>query len=255
MTEILTIARSVPEVLGDSALFLWEGITARSNHFLSKTFRQVYAIGAQSVFVIVLIGLFTGLVLGLQAYYAMSMFGAQGMLGSLLSLTLIRELGPALTAIMVAARAGSAMTAEIGVMRISDQIDALEVMDISPMGYLVKPRLAAALVSFPLLTSIFNCIGIVGGYLTGCVLLGLSGGRYMSGINASVTMHDVTGSLVKSLVFGVIVVTVCCWYGYNVHRLRAVKGPAAVGAATTGAVVMSCVLILASDYVMTSILL
>ena len=115
----------------------------------------------------------------------MSLFGAQGMIGSLLSLTLIREMGPVLTAIMVAARAGSAMTAEIGVMRITDQIDALEVMDISPMAYLVSPRIWAAIIAFPLLTAIFNVVGIFGGYLSSSVLLGLNSGRYFSGIESS----------------------------------------------------------------------
>ena len=146
------------------------------------------------------------------------MFGAQGMLGSLLSLTLIREMAPVLTAVMVTARAGSAMTAEIGVMRISDQIDALAVMDISPVGYLVTPRLLASLAAFPLLTAIFNVIGIFGGYLSACVLLGLNEGRYFSGIESSVTMSDVSGSFLKAVVFAVIVITVCCFQGYNAHR-------------------------------------
>ena len=129
------------DTLGALTLFLFDAVIATKNvrHLLNKIFNQIFVIGAQSIFVILLIGIFTGLVLGLQAFYAMSMFEAQGMLGSLISLTLIREMGPVLTAIMVAARAGSAMTAEIGVMRISDQIDALEVMDIHPIGYLVSP--------------------------------------------------------------------------------------------------------------------
>lgn len=158
----------VIDTLGAVALFLFDAIFATKNvrHLFNKIFNQVFVIGAQSIFVILLIGLFTGLVLGLQAFYAMSMFEAQGMLGSLISLTLIREMGPVLTAIMVAARAGSAMTAEIGVMRISDQIDALTVMDIHPIGYLVSPRLWAALISFPLLTAIFNIIGLIGGFLS-----------------------------------------------------------------------------------------
>ena len=244
-------------MVGEMTLFL---LAAFRRIFLQrrlfrKVLHQVYIIGAQSLFVVVLIGVFTGLVLGLQAYYSLSMFGAQGMLGSLLSLTLIRELGPVLTAVMVTARAGSAMTAEIGVMRITDQIDALEIMDIAPVGYLVSPRLLAALIAFPLLTAVFNVIGIFGGYITGCVLLGLNEGRYFYGIEASVTLGDVTGCFIKSFVFAIAVIMVCCYQGYNAHRRSDAKGAEAVGCATTSAVVMSCVLIMMCDYTLTSLML
>ncbi len=245
------------DTLGAIAIFLFDAIfaTTKVKHLISKILNQVYVIGAQSIFVILLIGLFTGLVLGLQAYYAMSMFEAQGMLGSLISLTLIREMGPVLTAIMVAARAGSAMTAEIGVMRISDQVDALEVMDIHPIGYLVSPRLWAAIISFPLLTAIFNIIGLFGGYLSACVLLGLNTGRYMAGIESSVTLSDVNGCFLKAFVFAILVILICCYQGYFVHNRRDAKGPVAVGNATTSAVVTSCVLILIADYILSSFLL
>jgi phospholipid/cholesterol/gamma-HCH transport system permease protein len=257
MKEICAPALALIDRLGDMACFLAEGFrqTFRTRRLASKVMRQVYVIGANSMFVILLIGLFTGLVLGLQAFYAMSMFGAQGMLGSLLALTLIREMAPVLTAVMITARAGSAMTAEIGVMRISDQIDALEVMDIHPVGYLVTPRLLASLITFPLLTSIFTVIGIFGGYLSACVLLSLNEGRYFSGIESSVTMDDIQGCFLKAAVFAVIVILVCCYQGYNAHRRKDGKGAEAVGNATTSAVVMSCVLILVADYVLTSFLL
>ena len=257
MKEICAPALALIDRLGDMACFLAEGFrqTFRTRRLASKVMRQVYVIGANSMFVILLIGLFTGLVLGLQAFYAMSMFGAQGMLGSLLALTLIREMAPVLTAVMITARAGSAMTAEIGVMRISDQIDALEVMDIHPIGYLVTPRLLASLITFPLLTSIFTVIGIFGGYLSACVLLSLNEGRYFSGIESSVTMDDIQGCFLKAAVFAVIVILVCCYQGYNAHRRKDGKGAEAVGNATTSAVVMSCVLILVADYVLTSFLL
>ena len=257
MKEICAPALALIDRLGDMACFLAEGFrqTFRTRRLASKVMRQVYVIGANSMFVILLIGLFTGLVLGLQAFYAMSMFGAQGMLGSLLALTLIREMAPVLTAVMITARAGSAMTAEIGVMRISDQIDALEVMDIHPVGYLVTPRLLASLITFPLLTSIFTVIGIFGGYLSACVLLSLNEGRYFSGIESSVTMDDIQGCFLKAAVFAIIVILVCCYQGYNAHRRKDGKGAEAVGNATTSAVVMSCVLILVADYVLTSFLL
>ena len=254
MKELCAPAIALIDRLGDMACFLSDGFrqSFRTRRLAGKVLRQVYVIGANSMFVILLIGLFTGLVLGLQAFYAMSMFGAQGMLGSLLSLTLIREMAPVLTAVMVTARAGSAMTAEIGVMRISDQIDALEVMDINPVGYLVTPRLLASLITFPLLTSIFTVIGIFGGYLSACVLLPLNEGRYFSGIESSVTLDDIQGCFLKAAVFAVIVILVCCYQGYNAHLRKDGKGAEAVGNATTSAVVMSCVLILVADYVLTS---
>ena len=181
--------------------------------------------------------------------------GSVGLLGSAVSLTLIRELGPVLTAIMLTGRAGSSMTAEIGVMRITDQIDALDVMDINSMAYLVSPRVVAALISFPLLTAIFDVIGIIGGYLTGVLMLGINEGAYFYRIQASVTMTDVQGGFLKAVVFALLVTIVCCFEGYYTHKRRDSVGPEAVGNATTQAVVISCVLILAADYVLTSVLL
>ena len=223
--------------------------------FMLAGLQQIYVIGYKSLFVILLIGIFCGMVLGLQGYYTLIQFGSVGMLGSAVSLTLIRELGPVLTAIMLTGRAGSSMAAEIGVMRITDQIDALDVMDINSLGYLVSPRLVAALISFPLLTAIFDVIGILGGYLTGVLMLGINEGAYFYRIASSVTMTDISGGFVKALVFGLLVTTVCCHQGYYTHRRRDSVGPEAVGNATTSAVVISCVLILAADYVLTSFLL
>ena len=221
----------------------------------SKIFRQTYIIGARSLFLIALIGSFTGMVLGLQGYYTLRKVGTEGMLGALVALSLIMELGPVLTAIMIAGRAGSAMAAEIGVMRITDQVDALAVMDINPMGYLVSPRIAACIVSFPLLTAIFDVIGILGGYATGVLLLGVNEGVYFDRIELSVTWSDVYGGFIKAFVFGIIVAVISCHQGYFAHMRRDAVGPEAVSNATTDAVVYSCVLILIADYVLTSFLL
>ena len=218
--------------LGAVTLFMLDGLRHifSSPRIVPRTIQQLYVIGYKSLFVILLIGIFCGMVLGLQGYYTLVQFGSVGMLGSAVSLSLIRELGPVLTAIMLAGRAGSSMAAEIGVMRISDQIDALDVMDINSMAYLVSPRLVASLLAFPLLTAIFDVIGIIGGYLTGVLMLHI-------------------------LVFGLLVATVCCHQGYTTHLRRDSVGPEAVGNATTSAVVISCVLILVADYVLTSFLL
>lgn len=221
----------------------------------SKIFRQTYIIGARSLFLIALIGGFTGMVLGLQGYYTLIKFGSEGMLGAAVALTLIMELGPVLTAIMITGRAGSAMAAEIGVMRITDQVDALEVMDINPMGYLVSPRIVASIISFPLLTAFFDVIGILGGYVTGVLMLGINQGVYFDRIESSVTWSDVSGGFAKSLTFGLLVAVICCYQGYFTHMRRDAVGPEAVSNATTDAVVYACVLILISDYVLTSFLL
>lgn len=222
---------------------------------ITKFFAQVYFIGARSVLVICLTGAFTGMVLGLQGYYTLVKFGAQGMLGAAVALSLIREMGPVLTAIMITARAGSAMSAEIGIMRNAEEIDALKTMDINPIRFLVSPRIFAAVVSFPLLTAIFDVIGILGGYLSGSVLLGLSSGTFFSRVESSVDMQDVTGGFVKAVVFGVVVATISCYQGYYTHTRPGGFGAKGVSSSTTSAVVTCCVLILVTDYIMTSFLL
>jgi phospholipid/cholesterol/gamma-HCH transport system permease protein len=222
---------------------------------ISKTVQQIYFIGMKSILVICLTGAFTGMVLGLQGYYTLSKFGSEGLLGAAVALSLIRELGPVLTAIMVIGRAGSAMAAEIGIMRISEQIDALETMDINPVRFLVSPRIAASLISFPLLTAIFVVVGIWGGYLSGSVLLGLSPGIYMSRVQSGIVMDDLIGGGIKSIVFAIVIVTICCFQGYFTHLRAEGFGAKGVSMSTTSAVVISCVLVLISDYVMTSFLL
>ncbi len=222
---------------------------------IAKFLAQVYFIGARSVLVICLTGAFTGMVLGLQGYYTLVKFGAQGMLGAAVALSLIREMGPVLTAIMITARAGSAMSAEIGIMRNAEEIDALKTMDINPIHFLVSPRIFAAVVSFPLLTAIFDVIGILGGYLSGSVLLGLSSGTFFSRVESSVEMQDVTGGFVKAVVFGVVVSTISCYQGYYTHTRPGGFGAKGVSSSTTSAVVTCCVLILVTDYIMTSFLL
>jgi phospholipid/cholesterol/gamma-HCH transport system permease protein len=243
-------------VLGTATVFLFMALwkTFRPKQF-PKVIQQIYFIGASSTTIIILVSLFTGMVLSLQSYHALIKFGAVGGLGALVSLSLIRELGPVLTAIMITARAGSAITAEIGIQRISEQVDALHTMRIDPFRYLISPRITASLISFPLLTALFDFIGIIGGYISGVMLLGLNAGVYSHSIQSNVDMKDLTDGFIKAIVFAVIVVTVCCYQGYFVHMREDSHGAKAVGLATTSAVVTSCVLILVSDYVVTSLLL
>jgi phospholipid/cholesterol/gamma-HCH transport system permease protein len=212
--------------------------------------RQIRTIGADSFFLVGLIGLFTGMVLGLQGYNTLRRFGSEGALGTVVALVLVRELGPVLAALMVTARAGSAMAAELGSMQATEQIDALSVMAINPLQYLVSPRLLAGVISFPLLTGMFDLVGIWGGWGVGVGLMGMASGPFFNGIRQNMTGHDIETGVYKALVFGLVVMWVCCYKGY--HAARMATG---VSQATTEAVVLSSVLILVWDYFMTSILL
>lgn len=242
--------------MGSVALFLFSGFVKIFSRpvYVFRFIEQVYFIGARSIFVICLTGAFTGMVLGLQGYYVLVKYGSAGSLGSAVAISLIREMGPVLAAIMITARCGSAMSTEIGIMRISEQIDALKTMGVNPLRFLFSPRLAAGLISFPILTSVFDVIGILGGFLTGSLLLGVSPGIYFSKVESSVVMSDITGGFLKSIAFAVVVMTICCYKGYYTHRQNDF-GAKGVGLSTTSAVVQSCVLILIVDYALTSILL
>lgn len=210
---------------------------------------QIVQIGVNSVLVISLIGLFTGAVLAVQGVYTLSKFGATAYTGSAVALSLIRELGPVLTALMVIGRAGSAMTAELGIMRITEQVDALKSMAVDPIRYLMVPRFLAGMFAVPLLTAINVVVGILGGYIVGIGLLNLSSGTFMSQMISAVTNTDVISGFVKSVVFGFIFGWVCCYKGYT-------SGFGAVGVnkATTEAVVTASVAVLVVDYFLTSIL-
>jgi len=241
---------------GAAAIFLSIALIKTFWHKqLAKIVQQIYDIGASSTTIIALVGFFTGMVLGLQSYHALVKLGAQGAIGTLVALSLVRELGPVLTAIMITARAGSAITAEIGVQRISEQIDALDTMRIEPMRYLISPRIIASIISFPILTAFFDLIGIFGGFMSAVVLLGANAGTYFHRVQASLEMKDLTDGFIKAIVFAVIVSTVCCYQGYFAHMREDSHGAKAVGFSTTSAVVLSCVLVLVSDYVVTSLLI
>jgi phospholipid/cholesterol/gamma-HCH transport system permease protein len=242
--------------LGASGIFLFYAfIGIFRPKQLINILNHVYYIGTRSFGIITLVSLFTGMVLGLQSYHALVQFGAEGALGTLVSLTLVRELGPVLTAIMITARAGSAITAEIGIQRISEQIDALYTMRIDPLHYLVSPRIAASIISFPLLTAIFDIVGIIGGYISGVLLMGANSASYLYRIQSNTDINDVIDGFIKAIVFAVIVSTVSCYQGYFAHMRTDGHGAKAVGLSTTSAVVLSCVLILVSDFIVTSLLI
>lgn len=243
--------------LGGISLFFVQGFSSVFKYpfQLRKILQQIYFIGVKSVFVIVLVALFTGMVMGLQLYYTLVKFGAESALGTAVALSLIRELGPVLTALMVVGQAGSAMSSELGIQRNDEQIDALQTMSIDPLGYLVGPRLVATLICFPILTAVFDLIGIFGGYLTGSVLLNVDSGVYWNRVYESVTWADVRGGYIKALVFGLLTIAICAYRGYNTHRKASFPGVRGVSESATRAVVWSSVTVLAADYLITSFLL
>lgn len=211
--------------------------------------KQVYFIGARSMSVIIISGVTIGMVLGLQFYNTLERFGSVGVLGSAVALSIIRELGPVMTALMVVGRAGSAICAELGIMRISEQVDALECMAISPDKHLVAPKLVAGIISVPLLNFVFNVVAIGGGYIVGVVLLGVAEGSYVNGMIDSVEWADVRLGLVKSVVFGLLVTLICCAKGFYLHLSKyGSQGAEGVSRVTTDAVVISSVTVLFFDF-------
>ena len=214
--------------------------------------KQIRFIGAQSSMVIILIGAFTGMVIALQSFYTLSRLGSEAFIGPMLALSLIKELGPVLSGLMVTGRAGSALTAEIGIMRIGNQIDAIELMGLNPFRYLVVPNLLAGIIALPLLTAIFDVVGIFGGYLVSVRLLGLEAATYFGEMSTYLQMDDILEGLYKSLCFGAIITWVSCYKGYYTGTMG--YGAEGVSKATTQAVVLSSVMILIWDYFMTAFL-
>ncbi len=238
-------------VFGSSALLQF----FRQRYRLTKLVSAIHEIGVRCFPIVSIVGLFTGLVMGLQLYYTLVKFGAESALGTAVALSLIRELGPVLTALMIVGQAGSALASELGIQRNDEQIDALQTMSIDPLGYLVGPRMLAALICFPMLTAVFDLIGIFGGYVTGSLLLHVDGGVYWNRVFESVVLLDVQGGFIKSLVFGLVTIMICAYRGFNTHRKASFPGVRGVSESATRAVVWSSVMVLALDYLITSFLL
>jgi phospholipid/cholesterol/gamma-HCH transport system permease protein len=208
---------------------------------------QIYNAGARSLIIIMLSGLFVGMVLGLQGYDLLRRFGSEEALGTAAALGLLRELAPVITALLFAGRAGTALTSEIGLMRATDQLTAMEIMAVDPLRYVAAPRFLGGVVAMPLLTAIFSVIGLYGAQLIGVQLMGVDRGVFWSQTQASVGLHDVNEGLVKSLVFGVACSLIAVHEGY--HAEPTAEG---VGLATTRTVVASSVVTLLLDYVLTA---
>jgi phospholipid/cholesterol/gamma-HCH transport system permease protein len=242
--------------LGDFALFIAHSFMAvlSSRRLLGRVIRAGFEQGVRCLPVILIVGTFTGLVLGLQGYYVLNRFGSESLLGALVSLSLVRELGPVLAALMLVGQAGSALAAELGIQRNSEQIAALDTMGINSLGYLISPRLIASVLVYPMQTALFVTVGLWGGSLSGSLLLGLQPGVYWSAVERAVASEDVNECLIKAAVFGILTISLCCFHGFYTHRNRSDSGAQGVSASTTRAVVQSSILVLAADYVITSFL-
>jgi phospholipid/cholesterol/gamma-HCH transport system permease protein len=210
--------------------------------------REIYYTGVRSLIIIVVSGLFVGMVLGLQGYETLQRYGSSSALGVMVALALVRELGPVVSALLFASRAGSAITAEIGLMKATEQLSAMEMMAVDPISRVVAPRFWSGVFSLPLLTAIFNAMGIFGGYLIGVVLIGVDEGSFWSQMQAGVDFRDdIMNGVIKSLVFGIAVTLIAVFEGYD-----APPTAEGVSGATTRTVVTSSLVILVLDFVLTS---
>jgi phospholipid/cholesterol/gamma-HCH transport system permease protein len=254
MNLFATIGRLVLELFaatGRIALFakdgLWLGLAPR--YYWGQFLSQFWRIGYTSLPVVALTAFFTGGALALQIYLGSSRFNAEGLVASIVALGITRELGPVLAGLMVSGRVGASIAAELGTMRVTEQIDALVTLSTNPFKYLVGPRILAAVVSLPLLVAVGDTIGIFGGYLVGTRSLGFNEFAYIKNTADFLHGSDITSGLIKAAVFGFIIALMGCYHGFNSKG-----GAQGVGRATTNAVVSSAILILAANFVLTSLL-
>ncbi|MEJ2655000.1 MAG: lipid asymmetry maintenance ABC transporter permease subunit MlaE [Acidihalobacter sp.] len=212
--------------------------------------RELYSVGVLSLLIVAVSGLFVGMVLGLQGYTTLVKFNAVSSLGVVVALALVRELGPVLTALLFAGRAGSALTAEIGLMKATEQLSAMEMMAVDPFRRVIGPRFLAAFIAVPLLAAIFNAVGVFGGYLVGVKMLGVDDGTFWSAMQSSVSLQDdVLNGVIKSVVFGLVAAWIAVFEGYD-----AVPTAAGVSRATTRTVVNTSLAVLGLDFVMTALM-
>lgn len=212
--------------------------------------KELFSTGVMSLIIIIVAGLFVGMVLGLQGYETLKRYGSESALGSMVALSLVRELGPVVAALLFASRAGSAMTAEIGLMRATEQISAMEMMAVNPIARIVAPRFWAGVISMPLLAAMFSAVGVFGGYLVGVVQIGVDEGSFWSQMQAAVDFReDIMNGVLKSFVFGIVVTVIALFEGYD-----APPTAEGVSGATTRTVVTSSLAILMLDFILTAIM-
>lgn len=217
---------------------------------IGLTIREIYFSGVLSLIIILVSGLFVGMVLGLQGYETLQRYGSESALGSLVALSLVRELGPVLAGLLFASRAGSAITAEIGLMKATEQLSAMEMMAVDPIARVVAPRFWAGIISMPLLAALFSATGIFGGYLVGVQLIGVDEGSFWSQMQSAVDFEqDIMNGVIKSVVFGIAITAIALFEGYD-----APPTAEGVSGATTRTVVTSSLVVLALDFVLTAIM-
>jgi phospholipid/cholesterol/gamma-HCH transport system permease protein len=241
------------ERIGTSGLFLTGILLQRPKwrQGLVMLIEEIYVVGVLSLAIIVVSALFIGMVLGLQGYNTLDRFGATQELGALIALSVTRELGPVVTALLFAGRAGSALTAEIGLMRATEQISSMEMMAVDPLWRVISPRFWAGVISMPFLTIIFSAVAVYGGYLVGVQWLGVDAGSFWSNMQASVDFRvDVINGVIKSLVFGFVVTWIAVYQGYYT-----VPTSVGISRATTKSVVYSSLAVLGLDFVLTAMML
>jgi len=214
------------------------------------TLREIYSVGVLSIVIIAVSGLFVGMVLGLQGYVNFAKFNAEESLGIFVALSLVRELGPVVTGLLYAGRAGSALTAEIGLMKTTEQLASMEMMAVDPIRRIIAPRFLAGIISMPLLAAIFSAVGIFGGYFVGVGLLGVDSGSYWSQMQANVDFSgDIVNGVIKSIVFGIACNWIALYQGYD-----AIPTAEGVSRATTKTVVRSALAVLGLDFVLTALM-
>lgn len=245
-------ALQICESFGRASLMLWGALVNRPQPLKNAPLfiRQLYSVGVQSLLIIVLSGLFIGMVLSLQGYVILVDFGAEGALGQMVALSLLRELGPVVTALLFAGRAGSALTAEIGLMKATEQLSSLEMMAVDPLKRVIAPRFWAGVISMPMLAMIFMAVGIWGGQLVGVDWKGIDNGSFWSAMQASVELgQDIGNSFIKSMVFAFTVTWIALFNGYD-----AVPTSEGISRATTRTVVHSSLAVLGLDFVLTALM-
>jgi phospholipid/cholesterol/gamma-HCH transport system permease protein len=211
---------------------------------------QIHFVGNYSLSIILVSGLFVGFVLGLQGYYTLQRYGSEQALGLLVALSLVRELGPVVAALLFAGRAGTSLTAEIGLMKAGEQLSAMEMMAVNPMARVLAPRFIAAIISLPLLAALFSAVGVLGGYLVGVPLIGVDSGAFWSQMQAGVDVfNDVGNGIIKSIVFGFVCAHIALYVGYEAQPT-----PEGVARATTTTVVASSLAVLACDFFLTALM-
>lgn len=237
--------------VGQVVLFFLQTIrwVFRRPLYMRNLFKQMEAVGVNSMPVVFITATFTGMVLALQSYTGFKRFNAESLVGSVVALSMTRELGPVLTGLMVAGRVGASMAAELGTMRVTEQIDALTTMATNPIKYLVVPRFLAGLIMMPVLCIIADMVGIVGGYFVGVKVLDANPNVYIRRTIDFLELNDIFSGILKAAVFGAIIAVIGCYKGFYTEG-----GAEGVGKATTGAVVIACMLILISDYFLTAML-